>query len=177
MDGLHELTAAPVTLEIGGRTFRLSPLRVRDYGEIERRILLDRPKPLDVVLPRLAGLSIEQQRHLLELAYRGERSGERISLEELQQWLATVEGRLYRFWLMLRREQPQLTLDDAEELLLQVSASDDGQRSQAERAIESSSGLPVGNSGGQACRTAATSLAGPSPGKPFSCDSAPDIQD
>ena len=145
VDGLHELTAAPLTLDVGGRTYLLSPLRARDYGEIERRMLLDRPKALDIVLPRLAELNEQQQRHLLELAYRDERAGNRVSLEELQQWLTTVEGRLYKFWLMLRRAQPQLTLDDAEELLLQSASADDAQQTSAQRAIESSSGMPVGN--------------------------------
>ena len=40
MDGLHELTAAAASIDIDGQTYRLSPLRARDYGEIERRMLI-----------------------------------------------------------------------------------------------------------------------------------------
>ncbi len=56
MDGLCQLTASAHTIAIGGRTFRLTPLTLADYGEIENRILAGRPDPLEGLPARLAGL-------------------------------------------------------------------------------------------------------------------------
>lgn len=172
MDGLHELTAALASIEIDGQAYRLSPLRARDYGEIERRILSGRPKPLDVVLPRLAGLPEPQQRLLLELAYKDERAGSRVSLDEMHEWLSTVEGRVYRFWLMLRREHPDVSLEKAEDLLLRLATAEEPDRTRAEQAIESSTGMPPQSFPSGQTPTATVSLAGQSPGAPSLSDSA-----
>ena len=172
MDGLHELTAAVASLDIDGQAYRLSPLRARDYGEIERRILVGRPKPLDIVLSRLAGLAEPQQRYLLELAYRDERAGSRVSLGEMHDWLSTTEGRVYRFWLMLRREHPEVSLEKAEDLLLRLETAEEPDRAKVEQAIESSTGMPPENFPSGQTPTATASLAGQSPGAPFSSDSA-----
>ena len=37
MDGLNQLTAAGQVVNIGGRDYRLGPLTLDDYGEIENR--------------------------------------------------------------------------------------------------------------------------------------------
>jgi hypothetical protein len=172
VDGLHELTAAAASIDIDGQTYRLSPLRARDYGEIERRMLIGRPKPLDVVLPRLTGLPEPQQRLLLELAYKDERAGARVPLGEMHEWLSTVEGRVYRFWLMLRREHPEIPLERAEDLLLKLTVAEEPDRTKAEQAIESSTGMPPQNFPSGQTPTATESLAGQFPGAPSSSDSA-----
>ena len=147
MDGLHELTAAEATLTIAGRDYRMSPLRLRDWGEIERRILDTRPDPLDLVLSKLDGLPLEQQRELLSLAYDDARQGRRLTANELRQWLATPEGQVVQFWLSLRQHQPALTLEDAERLLL-LAGSETLAEQQATNLAELDA-LSVGNACGQ----------------------------
>ncbi len=56
MDGLNRLTAADATVSLDGETYRLGPLVLRDYGEIENRILARRPDPLvDIKAHRVGG--------------------------------------------------------------------------------------------------------------------------
>ena len=117
MDGLHEIGGGGRPVRIAGTTYRLAPLRVQDYAEMERHLLSTRPDPLDLVVSKLPGLPESQQRYLLELAYEDARRGRWISAEELDTWLAAGEGQVYRFWLSLRQQHPEIGLDEAEMLL------------------------------------------------------------
>lgn len=138
MDGLHELTAAGVTVSIGGREYRFAPLRLRDWGEIERRILATRPDPLDLVLPKLVDLPEHAQRQLLAVAYDDARRGRRVTAAEMNEWLTTPEGRVVQFWLSIRQHHPDVTLEQAEELI--YLAGKQGAASSA-----GADGGPVGN--------------------------------
>ncbi|MHB9048973.1 MAG: hypothetical protein ACYC35_23900, partial [Pirellulales bacterium] len=120
MDGLSELTAAPVTWTIGGRQYRVAPLRARDYGEMERQVLAARPDPLELVKTKLAGLPERLQERLLIAAYEDARKGARVSAGELAEWMGTIPGRIFQFWLGLRQNHPELTLEAAGELLRQA---------------------------------------------------------
>jgi hypothetical protein len=141
MDGLHEMTAAESVWNIGGKEYRLAPLRLRDYGEMEQRILAGRPDPLAVVRPRLEGLPEPLQRHLLSAAYDDARRGGRVTVGELDEWMDTVEGRVYQFWLAIRRNHPEVTLEEADALLCQAGAEHEG----IQRQLQESRGLPAGN--------------------------------
>jgi hypothetical protein len=161
MESLHELTAADAVWTIAGRELRFAPLRLCDYGVIERRIVAARVDPLEPVRPRLEGLSEPLQRHLLGAAYDELRRGERVSLAELNDWLATLAGQLDVFWLSLRRGLPDLTRDEAE-LLFDAALA---QRADLPRLLRAAGGAPLGNSWGQArvkeatCRGASSSAA------------------
>ena len=141
MDGLHEMTAAESVWSIGGKEYRLAPLRLRDYGEMERRILAGRPDPLEVARSKLEGLAEPLQKHLLSAAYDDARRGGRVSIGELSEWMDTVEGRVYQFWLAARRNHPEVTLDEADALLCQAAAEHD----HMQRQLQESGGLPWGN--------------------------------
>lgn len=143
MDGLHELTAAETTVTILDRTYRLAPLRLRDWGEIERRILAGRPDPLDLVLSKLDGLAEHLQRELLSRAYDDARRGRRVSASELHDWLSTPEGHVVQFWLSVRQHQPDVSLDDAEQLLL--AAGSDAQAELNRAAEEALTDTSPGN--------------------------------
>jgi len=154
MDGLHEMTASGVPAKIGGVIYHLLPLRAKDWGEAARHLSSLRRPALELVKSRLAGLAEGLQKHLLELAYREERHGDLLSVELVERWFQTPEGRVFRFWLMLRRQQPEMTLDGAEELILKLGAEELAALARSERDNE---GLPLGNSSGQAPAQAATS--------------------
>src|SRR4051794_16549112 len=112
MDGLAQMAGAAATLVIGGQTYRLGPLRARDYAEIEQQVVAERADPLAMLGPRLAGLPEAWQRHLLSEAYRDLRRGNRASAEEVAEWLETPRGQVFEFWLALRRHIFSVTLDE-----------------------------------------------------------------
>lgn len=144
MSALNELTAAPVPITIAGQKWFLSPLRLVDWGEAARVVAGRRKSPLAIVKQHLSGLSDELARHLVDLAYRDERSGELFALEEVERWFATPEGNVYRAWLMLRRQHPSLTLDQVEELLLTADADQDSREWISRQSEESAAPPNVG---------------------------------
>jgi hypothetical protein len=119
MESLATMAAAPMAIELGGRTYLISPLTLCDYGEIE-------------------------------LAIRAQRNDEKdLSPEEMSRWMSAGDGLAYVLWLSLRRRQPDMSLDECRKL---VARESDPLR--LERALDHVGGLPVGNVGGQARRTA-----------------------
>ena len=115
MDGLHEMTAAAVAVEIGGCTYQLHPLRARDWGEAARMLLSKKRPALDVLKDsRLKDLPDEAVRHLVELAWHDERSGELVPAQEIDCWFRRGDGAAYEFWLMIRQAQPEISLERAE---------------------------------------------------------------
>jgi len=146
MHGLNQLTAADHTVTIAGRTYRLSPLTLADYGEIENRILAKRPDPLAVVREKFDGLTESQQQFLLGRAYDRAAAAQLVTAEELRQWRDTPEGICYRFWLMVRKSKPEITLEEASELLRQAI---DQHGPEIRRRMDEVNALPVGNSSGR----------------------------
>jgi hypothetical protein len=123
MDGLNRLTAAAQTFSIGAQTYRLTPLVLADYGEIENRILAQRPDPLAAIRGRRAGLPEARRRQELDEALDRLCSLRRVTLGELDRWWHTPDGLCYRLWLMLRREQSGITLEAAAGLLREADAA------------------------------------------------------
>jgi hypothetical protein len=123
MDGLGRLTAAACTFRAGGRTYRLAPLTLADYGEIEKRIVASRPDPLEAVRARLAGRPEDERREELGRALDQLCSMRRVTLGDLDRWWQTSDGLCYRLWLMLRKEQPAMTLEAAAGVLRRTDAA------------------------------------------------------
>ncbi len=141
MDGLYDICPAPRPFTLAGHTFQMMPLRVSDWAEMEQLLAARRKRPLDLVTPLLAGLSIDLQKHLLALAYRDERDGQRVPEWQIKEWMETVEGDLYSTWLMLRYKHPALTLLQVENLYLVNGQMNADQRA----AKEAAEGMPIGN--------------------------------
>ena len=80
MDGISEISPGAVTVWIDGRAWRLAPLRLCDYAEMERQLLGDPQRPTD-----------------------------RVTRGELNAWLTTADGVRFEFWLRVRRDQPNVT--------------------------------------------------------------------
>lgn len=153
MDGLNQLTAAGQAVEIGGRTYRLAALTLRDYGEIENRVVARRPDPVAVALRSLEGLSPRQQEFLLGRAYDRAASAGRATAAEVDQWKQTPDGFCYLFWLMIRKHHGEITLERAAEMVERLAGE---VRQEVGRRMEDCDGMPVGNPSGQAQPTAAT---------------------
>ena len=97
MDGLHQITAAPATIELRGSTYRLAPLSVRDYGAIERTVASLRDKTF--------------------------RAG-RATPSETRAWLSDREGTAYGLWLALVRFQPAIALAWCRDLVAAASQTE-----------------------------------------------------
>lgn len=123
---LSDLAAAETVCAIGGRAYRLAPLRVRDFAEMERLVLASRPDPLAVVRAKLDGLPDHLQRHLLTAAWHEARRAHRVSIDELAEWMNTLAGQVYAFWLSIRRNHPEITREEAEALYDQAQAEGGG---------------------------------------------------
>ena len=147
MHGLSQLTAAEHSVTVAGRTYRLAPLTLADYGEIENRLLARRPDPLAVAVEKLDGLDEKQQEFLLGRAYDRAVSTRLMTAGELEQWRKTPEGLCYRFWLMARKAQPQLTLEEAAEVVGQLLDEDEAT---FRRRMDDCGAAPVGNCSGRA---------------------------
>lgn len=120
MHGLNLLTAASHVVRLAGQTCRLGVLTLADYGEIENRIADARPDPMADAAGRLAGLSPDERRAELGRLYDRAAARRRVTLADLDRWWPTPEAVVYRLWLMLRKDQPRLTLEAAEELFCQA---------------------------------------------------------
>ena len=142
MDGLNQLTAADHALEIAGRTYRLGTLTLKDLGEIENRIVSKRPDPLAVAVEKLDRLDQKQQEFLLGRAYDRAALARRATVREVEAWRRTREGICYLFWLMVRKHQPEITLEKAVELVDEMA---DEVRAELCRRIDEGSGLPPVN--------------------------------
>lgn len=121
MFSLNTMTAASLTIEIAGETFRLTPLSLADYGEIA----LTLHNPCSVVNRELAAAET--------------------SVDALATWMSTPAGMSHVLWLVARRGQPGLTLHRCREI---VAAMQDLE--ELGRQLDLVNGLPVGNCQGQA---------------------------
>jgi hypothetical protein len=100
-----QLTAAPITVSLGGKEYKLSPLRDRDYGEYERWI---QSQIINIAKDNLDGLPEDQQKLLLIHAFEQARKVNITSPEFLQR-MNTVEGAAKLLHLMMRRNHPEMT--------------------------------------------------------------------
>jgi len=154
MKSLEELTAAEDTRVIGGKTYTFTPLTMRDYGRIIKRIKAERGDPVEVarrLIEQLGqGLSAEDKKSIIDRAFTEGTKAKHVTAEELDTWKFSIPGFVFCYWLMLLPKHPELTEDDAQRLVEQL-----GEESMAER-MAASDGLPEGNSESPTQETATT---------------------
>lgn len=108
-----EATAAPREVKIGGRKFRMSPLRDRDYGEFEAWV---QDRSIDLVKRNLNGLNeVDRQRQLDRAFDAAAQIG--IHSDEALAAMCTIDGVSKLVWMGLRREHPDVTEDEVTSLL------------------------------------------------------------
>lgn len=98
------------------------PMRVEEYSVIEQHLLKNRVSPVDAVLPELERLSQVKSaaarglmRALEKQAYRDMRKkkeANKVTLEEVEEYINTPEGALFAMKICLQRKHPDIT--DAE---------------------------------------------------------------
>lgn len=102
---------------IEGRRFRLAPLTVGRLVELERRVLVEMPDPLQQIVERWNDFGDAQRREFIEAAFERMSRPAAVPLAEIVAWMNSPRGTAYAFWLAARESQPQLTWDDCLQLL------------------------------------------------------------
>lgn len=112
-----EATAAPISVALGEKTFLISPLRDMDYGLLEKYA---QDKYMDLAIRNSEKLESESLK--AELIKRAFDTAARVtftSLEGMRQ-LTTTGGMIMLVWVSLRKEHPELSIDDVGELLIKA---------------------------------------------------------
>lgn len=114
MDTLGKLTAAPITLELGGKQYELAPLRMQDHAQFKRYLKTFIAKEATEATEALkaAGAPDDEIKRLWETA--------RWNMEHTAQfnYLEHVECIVESVWLGLRQRHPEITREQVGEMLL-----------------------------------------------------------
>jgi len=140
MDDLSQLTAAACTAILDGGVFRLRPLTLEDYGELANCIRGQRPDAAAELPPRLAEMSGKEQAAAWGRVFDRLAAEGRVTLDELDRWWRTADGVARRFWLMIRKDRPDVEFSEAAALLRRASAEG---RDELIRRMEDCDGLPA----------------------------------
>lgn len=112
MATLRDVTAPPVTMEFGGRQWKLAPLTIGDLGELEQWCI---DQPVNRLMKRLndigANLPTEAKVKLLSEAIHLA-STQTLADEGPVREASSNEGRIQELWLSIRRADPSLKEED-----------------------------------------------------------------
>lgn len=148
MEGLTGLVAAPTSVEIDGKAYTLTPIPVREFAKVERRILERRGDPISVAKQLAEGCTPEERREIFERAYQDAFRGNMVSAREIEEYKASLAGMRFLFWLSLRKEHPEINEDDGSALADQFFAERleaIGRMDWARQFVDFISGMPEGN--------------------------------
>jgi hypothetical protein len=110
-----------------GHYYPMGALTDADMKEVERYLASQRRDPLEAIRPELerAGNNARLLEMLVDRAYRDLRKPADVpGKEEVADWLDTRSGAIYSIWLMLRREQPSITLPQVEQIFADVNTAE-----------------------------------------------------
>lgn len=128
----------PPTIDIDGRAYRWSRLRLRDYVELEQRYAAARPDPIEVARRCLLDLPEMLQRHVLGLAFDEAMCPTSPTVEELRRWLLGSKGMSLALELSLRVEHSNIT---AEQCRRAVYEAEGERRCELLRVIAAATGV------------------------------------
>ena len=109
---LTEIAATPTEVVLKGKTWRVSPLRDRDYGEFERWM---QDEVLATAQRACTGLPTEERIALMKHAFDCARQLTLNSLDGMSK-LGSMRGAIKMLWLSLRREHPDVTEEEVFEM-------------------------------------------------------------
>lgn len=99
--------------------YRLPPMRVEEYAIVEQHLLKNRVSPIDAVLPEIEKLlesgtktARAMARRLEKAAYsdlRKSKATNKLTVEEVQAYLDSVDGMLFTMRICLMRNHPGIT--------------------------------------------------------------------
>jgi hypothetical protein len=157
MDGLYEQAAAPLTVDIDGTKWQFAPMDINMWAQVELEVLKKRRRPQDVIAEWLPSLAGEDRKTLLEMAWREELRGPMVPRWDVSLWESTITGVIHKAWLRLKRYHPDVTIEQADQLLRAMSL-------QEKALLDATEGGQRGNSDSPAAPTGASTTTGASPG-------------
>jgi hypothetical protein len=125
---LDLLCGSPTEIDLGGKSFRVGPLKLRELGELQAFVRKVVPKPTEAVKPLLEGLTADERKALLAEARAEERHwppaiGTRAGNAPV---LTTPEGQRLFLRVLIGKHQPGFSNEDAEELMGILAEEDFG---------------------------------------------------
>jgi hypothetical protein len=120
MSDLKTLTALGTQVTIGDKKYRLRDLTRNDWALIEDRILSARGDPVAVAGRLAKDAPPEIARELYTKAYDDATKGKIVTAGELDAWRLSLDGLAFQFWLQIRKEHPEITEEEAADLLAQL---------------------------------------------------------
>ncbi len=118
---VDQLFAAPENPTIGGKQYTLSPLVGDDWAKIKKRIVSQRAAPEEVVAKLAEFAPPEVALKLFEKAYDDAMHVNRVTAAEEGEWLNTLEGMQYQFFLSISHAHPEIDEAKATELLAELA--------------------------------------------------------
>ena len=118
---LADLLATDQIMEIGGKTYTLSRIPLARYPEIQERIRAQRVDTTEIAR-KLAPLADEKhRREILDRAYTDATRMKLITGGDIDEYILSPEGMMFCFWLSLQEHHPEITEQQACQLLMQKS--------------------------------------------------------
>lgn len=113
--------AVPVTL--GERTYLLSSPTLRDMDTVRNWILSRLPSPLAAVAADLKNIDPKYHDAVLKAAAAVQPGGAALTAEAASKVLMTPDGCRFVFWLVARKNHPDLKTDDLKDLITEDNAA------------------------------------------------------
>jgi hypothetical protein len=107
-----QATAAPIEFIAKGVTYKLSPLRDRDFGDFERWC---QDRYIEVTTRNLQNLSDENQKEVLRSTF-DKAAAITFTSPECVKIMNSIEGSLELAFLCLKREHPSITREEVLEM-------------------------------------------------------------
>lgn len=131
MDGVSRAVGSGVTVVIGGKTYILSPFTYRDRGMIEQEILKRRVTPLKIAKDHVEGLDPLLQEKLLVKALEDTAKLPNYTTDdETDAFIASDFGIVFAVWLSIRKQHPQVAMEELQEAFDAMNADEVQQLSQ-----------------------------------------------
>jgi hypothetical protein len=124
MDSLSVAARLGMKIVVAGKTYELSQLRIADWAEAGRRLRNSMQQPVNIVAALKEGLPDFAVRHLVSIAYDDQRFSRPVSIAEIETWFDSPEGKLCMMSLSLQGKHPDISLHEAEDVLLAFMAGE-----------------------------------------------------
>lgn len=127
-----------VPLEINGKEWRFGVLRLSDHIQAAQEMKKEWKSPHEALLGLCRDTDEDTRNQITKLAYYDERRGGQASLDDVLEWYETPRGKLYNWWMKLRKHHSEVTEDEVDKL---IGSIDEALR----QARGITDGVPLGN--------------------------------
>lgn len=136
-------------IAIGEKTYKMRPLTVGAYAELEAYIVSKRPDPLALASQAAAKAPASQHDAIWRAAMDRAMALRTVTPEEAQAFEDSMDGLAWKFWQCIRQDHPEVdSIQAAKELI--ISAGDERLREIAVATELASGEADLGNSTGPA---------------------------